>query len=88
MLPPNDAQGVKRVMGMLAYYRRFVPNFAATAEPLTRLTRKKVTFKWGAEQAQGFKKLSQELAVNAVLVHFTHSNPITLKTDAGKAGIA
>ena len=44
---PTDVSGIKRVMGMFSYYRKFIPKFAILAEPLTKLTRKNVKFEWG-----------------------------------------
>lgn len=73
---------------MCSFYRNFVPNFAAIAEPLTRLTRKNVTFKWEREQELSFKKIKQELEKNATLSHFGHKLPTALKTDASGKGIA
>lgn len=38
--PPNDASGVRRILGALGYYRKFIPKFSILADPLIRLTRK------------------------------------------------
>lgn len=85
---PTDAQGVKRVMGLLNYYRRFVPRFAIISEPLTNLTRKNIPFVWGEEQQQAFKTLIQSLLNNATLAHYNHVDPLMLKTDASHQGVA
>ena len=37
---PEDVKGVRSFLGFANYYRRFVQNFAAIADPLTLLTRK------------------------------------------------
>lgn len=86
--PPTDVSGVKRVLGMFSYYRKFVPSFAMIVEPLTKLTRKNVKFDWGSAQQAAFQKVLTELSRNAVLKHFSHDDPIVVKTDASKAGIA
>ena len=39
---PEDVKGVRSFLGFANYYRRFVQNFAAIADPLTSLTRKDV----------------------------------------------
>jgi len=49
---PKDASGVRRVLGAFGYYRKFIWNFSALAEPLIKLTRKNAPFQWGAEQAE------------------------------------
>ena len=45
---PEDVKGVRSFLGFANYYRRFVQNFAAIADPLTSLTRKDVEWQWGA----------------------------------------
>ena len=39
--PLTSAREVRQFMGMVLYYRNFVPRLATIAEPLTRLTRKR-----------------------------------------------
>ncbi|GMF62726.1 unnamed protein product [Phytophthora fragariaefolia] len=51
---PSDAAGVKRFVHMAGYYRRFIPQFASKAAPLTRLLRKGVC----GDGASRSKKLS------------------------------
>lgn len=85
---PTNPKEVQRVMGLLNYYRKFVPNFAILAEPLTRLTRKNVEFKWTNEQEIAFRKLINCLLNNATLAHYNHVDPLLLKTDASKKGVA
>jgi len=62
---PTDVSGIRRVIGMFSYYRRFVPNFAMIADPLIKLTKKNATFKWETEHENAFRTLISELAKNA-----------------------
>ena len=39
-LTPTDKTGVRAFLGLTGYYRRFIPNSASLAAPLTELTRK------------------------------------------------
>ncbi len=39
MQPPRDVSGVKQILGMFNFYRKFIPNFATLAEPLVEITR-------------------------------------------------
>ena len=45
--PLTLAKEVRRFMGMVSYYRNFVPQLATIAEPLTRLTHKRTHMEWG-----------------------------------------
>lgn len=88
MPAPTDKTRVKQFLGMSSYYRKFVPNFAQLSEPLTRLTRKDVTWKWTDEEQSAFEHIKESLAKDATLAHFNHRDPIMLKTDASRQGIA
>lgn len=86
--PPKDVAGVRRILGMAGYYRRFVPRFSEIVEPITRLLRKDTRFHWNSEQVNALDKLFESLKKNLILSHYNHLDPIMLKTDARKLGIA
>lgn len=44
---PGTVKKVKSFLGLIGYYRRFIPQFAAMAKPLNNLTRKDVPFRKG-----------------------------------------
>lgn len=46
----EDAKDIRAFLRCVGYFRTFIPNFSHTAEPLTRLLRKNVKFKWGPAQ--------------------------------------
>ena len=46
MLPPKTPKEVKQFLGLIGYYRKFVPRFSDLARPLNALTRKNVEFEW------------------------------------------
>ena len=43
---PKSITEVKSFLGLASYYRRFVQNFSRIVEPLTKVTRKEVTYQW------------------------------------------
>ena len=43
---PKNLRDLRKFQGMASWYRRFIPDYATIAEPLTRLTRKNQKFKW------------------------------------------
>ena len=49
MPAPTDVEGVKRLCGMAQYMAKFLPNLAATLEPIRALTRKETPFVWSKE---------------------------------------
>ena len=81
MPAPTDRTGVRSLLGMASYYRRFIEGFAAIAYPLTMLTRQDVPFHWGEAQQEAFETLKRCLTSPPVLVRPSFSAPFTLATD-------
>lgn len=84
---PRDKKGVRRFLGLCAYYRRFISNFSRIAEPLTRLTREDVPFLWTEEQEEAFRELRHRLQSPPVLAHFNEEAETELHTDASSMGL-
>ena len=57
---PQTKKQVRSFLGLVGYYRRFIPNFAKMAVPLTDLTRKGQPnlVRWGKAQERSFTDLS------------------------------
>ena len=55
----HDLKQLRSFLGLTGYYRRFVPQYATVAEPLTQLTTKKYQnkFSWTEECNKSFKKI-------------------------------
>ena len=49
MPAPKNPKEVKQFLGLVGYYRKFVPRFADISRVLTHLTKKDVEFKWTPE---------------------------------------
>lgn len=79
---PRDVKEVRSFLGMAGYYRQCIPHYAHEAEPLTRLTQKKVKFEWGPEQQRAFETLRKLLTSDAVMAHPKTDKPYRLYTDA------
>ena len=45
----QNAKQVKQFLGLVAYYRKFVPPFSDISRPLTQLTQKNEGFNWTTE---------------------------------------
>ena len=72
---------------MVQYYSRFLSNLAMHLEPLHRLLKENVSWKWGEEQERAFNKVKDMLLQNRVLTHFDPSLPITLACDSSSYGL-
>ena len=84
---PINISELRSFLGLAAYYRRFVKNFAGIAAPLYRLLEKEVPFKW-TEQCDGaFTVLKQKLITAPVLAYPRIQDTFVLDTDASERGI-
>lgn len=85
---PNNVHSVRQFIGLCSYFRKFIPNFAVIARPLTELTKKSVSWVWQSEQEQSFEQLKQLLCSKPVLALYDPVLPTEIHTDACKLGIA
>ncbi|GJX19805.1 putative reverse transcriptase domain-containing protein [Tanacetum coccineum] len=46
---PKSPTEICQFLGLAGYYRRFIEGFSKIAKPMTKLTQKKVNFKWGSK---------------------------------------
>ena len=64
---PRSPSEIRSFLGLVGYYRWFIENFSWIVVPLTRLTKKSVTFRWGPEQQTTFETLRQKLCEAPVM---------------------
>ena len=69
MAPPKNAKGVKSFLGLSGFYRRFIKDYAKIVEPLTRMTKKDVTFNWNKEAEQAWATIKEKLISDPILAH-------------------
>ena len=86
--PPTNVSELRSVLGLMCYYRRFVPNFSSAAEPLNRLLKKNVPFDWGDEQQAALDHLKTMLTTEGLaLKRVDSSKPLLLYTDWSQRGV-
>ena len=67
MPPPTTPKEVKQFLGLIGYYRKFIPKFSDVARPLTNLTKKDVLFEWTPDCQQTFQLLKDLLMAEPIL---------------------
>ncbi|CDH61066.1 krab-a domain-containing protein [Lichtheimia corymbifera JMRC:FSU:9682] len=87
MVAPKNKSEVRSLLGMVGYYRRFIPDFANKAQAIQKLTRNKVDFEWGPEQEKAFEVLKDALITPPVLAYPDPTMVQILTTDASGKGI-
>nr|GEW54197.1 hypothetical protein [Tanacetum cinerariifolium] len=69
------------------YYQRFIEGFSKIAKPMTKLTQKKVKFKWGDKQEAAFQLLKQKLYSAPILALPEGSEDFIVYCDASIKGL-
>ena len=66
MPAPENVSGLRRFLGRVGYYGKFIENVAVKRKPLTKLTGN-VEWEWGPEQQKAFEQLKTDLVSAPVL---------------------
>ena len=77
---PRNVKEIRQFVGLVSYYRRFIPSFAKIAHPLHALTRKD-------ECQEAFTTLKQKLSSGPVLAYPDFGKDFVLETDASIRGL-
>lgn len=90
--PPGTVQGMRRFLGMLNYYRRFVPRAAQFQAPLidalvSTNSKGAKPFPWSPELLQNFESCKKSLSNATLLQHPVITASLGLFTDASSAHV-
>ena len=82
--PPTTKKQTRRILGLMSYYRTFVPNFSTIAQPLTDITRKKSSNKvqWTEECQKSLDKIKDILTTEPILRVPDLSKPFIVQSNA------
>ncbi len=86
--PPQDIKQLQRFLGMVNFYRRFLPNCAQVLKPLTDLLKGGAkSLQWTATDQEAFQKAKYLLAAAVPLQHPAPDAELSLATDASDTHI-
>ena len=88
--PPTDSKQLQQFLGMINFYRKFLPNGAALLKPLyeaVKGTHKKTQLNWTLDMQTAFNAAKCSLSASATLAHPLPISTIALTTDASDIGI-
>ena len=83
---PESKKEVQSFLGLVNYYRRFIPGCSNIAKPLTELT-KDVPFQWTDRTQDSFEMLKSKITSAPVLQTFHPDYPTIVTTDASTFAI-
>lgn len=84
---PSSVKQVRRFVGMIGYYGKFLKNFSSASSPLTDLIKKKGTFVMTSEALVAFENLKRALTQHPILVHPNFSKNFFIHCDASRFGV-
>ena len=80
--PMKNLKEVQSFLGLLGYYRKFIPHFSHLAKPLHAFARKDKKFIWEPEHTDAINKLKDAITDPQCLALFDPSRKTILTTDA------
>jgi len=84
---PKDVSQLRSFLGLISYYRKFIPNFAGFSNCLYKLTSPKVPFVWTNIHSEAFENLKKAICSNSVLKYPDPNRPLIIRTDASSYAV-
>ena len=75
MPAPTTPKEIKQFLGLVGYYRKFIPRFADIARPMTNLTKQDVSFEWNLQCQASFEILKDALITSPILKYPDQVSP-------------
>lgn len=85
---PKNARSLRGFLGIINYYKRFLPELGNKTEKLFSLLRKNVKFKFDSEALEAFELIKGEFYRQLLLVMPDFSKHFILKVDASDTAIS
>lgn len=86
---PTSIRSLRRFLGMINYYRRFIEGYSEITAPLTDLLKgKPKVVKWNEQAEAAFISLKERLISAPILTNPNFTCPFTVQTDASDSAIA
>ena len=84
---PQNVQQLRSFLGLLNYYRKFLPNLASLIQPLNDLLQKGRKWNWSTQCVQAVKAAKQLLTTSNLLTHYDPTLELKLAADASQYGV-
>ena len=84
---PENVRQVRSFLGLLNYYRKFLPNLATVLHPLNQLLEQGNQWKRTTESEEVFDKVKKLITSDMVLTHYDPGRALILACDALPVGI-
>jgi hypothetical protein len=78
---------IHNFLGLVGYYRRFIPNFSKITRPMTKLLKMEAKFKWSPQCEEAFLTLKKLLTTAPVLAQPDIEKSFDVYCDTSSMGI-
>ena len=85
--PPKNAKGVKSLLGLTSFYKKFIPQYSQICAPLFSLLKKNNKFVWSEACQNALDKLKLALTSAPILAFPDMSRELILTCDASLSGL-
>jgi len=85
---PKTTKGIKSFLGLCGFYRKFIPNFAKIAKPMTsKLKKGAVINTKNNDYTSAFEKIKVLITSDPILIYPNFEKKFSLTTDASNIAI-
>ena len=85
---PTTKRHLQSFLGMINFYRHYIPRCADIEKPLYEISSPNAVFKWTEVHQQSFELLKKLLSEATIQQHPDFTKPFYIVTDASKIGVA
>ncbi|CAI7879822.1 unnamed protein product [Closterium sp. NIES-53] len=83
----ENVKDLQQFRGFINYYKRFIPQYAKIATPLTNLLKKDTPFTWDTPQQQAMEQLQTALTIAQVLILPDQDKDYVVEADASDQAV-
>ena len=84
---PEDKAALLRVLGMVKFLSKFIPNESEVTAPVRELLKDGAIWSWQPEHTEAMEKLKTLLASAPVLKYYDVNKPVIIQADASQSGL-
>ena len=85
---PENTKALQSFLGLMNYFKRFIPNYSTLTYPLRQLLRKDNEWNWSPECVDTFTKLKTILTSESCIGYFDENNDTIVYADASPFGVS